>query len=71
MRSSCERRRALAHDDALGLGVVPQQIALVVGQLAYSALFPQPGKNNPALGRVISWMAALVSRSRLRDLTAV
>ena len=37
-------------DDALGLGVVPQQIALVVGQFAHSALSPrhlQPSKKQP------------------------
>ena len=60
-------------DDELGLGVVPQQVALVVEQ-SLIALYP-PGirqlcKNNPALGRVkLDGGSGYTERSR--DLAAV
>jgi hypothetical protein len=60
-------------DDELGLGVVPQQVALVVEQFAHRALSPwhsQLGKNNPALGRVkLDGGSSYTERSR--DLAAV
>jgi hypothetical protein len=54
--------RPMDMDDALGLGVLPEQIALVLGQFVHS-------KNTPALGRVKSDGGSCFAE-RLRDLAA-
>ncbi len=62
-------------DDALGLGVVPQQIAFVVGQFVHSAFAPAPFASRQKITRRLAglspMMTVLVTRRGVWDRTAV